>query len=127
MPDWLTFRLQHNDKSETKKPPGTSCRAANGGLVSPIPKFAPFCGTLVCELRNRRILASIGLVWLLDQKSACWTRGKNGADFLTATLESILVLANLGEDVPSGLACAADLLCELGNVGAQEGIRGLFV
>jgi hypothetical protein len=25
---------------------------------APIPKFASFCGTLVCELRNRRALAT---------------------------------------------------------------------
>src|SRR3954447_23859355 len=31
----------------------------------PIPKFASLCGTLVCELRNRRTLAkSLNLVWL---------------------------------------------------------------
>src|SRR5262245_37914453 len=30
----------------------------------PIPKFASLCGTLVCELRNRRTLATYDLVWL---------------------------------------------------------------
>ena len=33
--------------------------SANVGAASvPIPKFASFCGTLVCELRNRRTLAT---------------------------------------------------------------------
>src|SRR4051812_45586973 len=35
------------------------------GVASvPIPKFASFCGTLVCELRNRRTLSIIDPVWL---------------------------------------------------------------
>jgi hypothetical protein len=43
---------------------------------APIPKFASFCGTLVCELRNRRTLATYRSSVALAQKSACRTRGR---------------------------------------------------
>jgi hypothetical protein len=48
---------------------------------APIPKFAPFCGTVVCELRNRRTLATYWSNVALVQKSARRTRGNDDADF----------------------------------------------
>ena len=47
----------------------------------PIPKFALLCGTLVCELRNRRTLATYRSSVALVQKSAFRSRRKNNADF----------------------------------------------
>src|SRR5262249_15626297 len=46
----------------------------------PIPKFASLCRSLVCELRNRRTLATYWSGVALVQKSAFRTRYKNDAD-----------------------------------------------
>ncbi len=54
-----------------------------------IPKFASFCRGSVCELRNRRTLATHCSSVALVQKSASRTRGKNDADFRTATLAAL--------------------------------------
>src|SRR5262245_3400418 len=47
----------------------------------PIPKFASLCCTFVCQLRNRRTLATYcpSVAWV--QKSAFRTRRGNDADF----------------------------------------------
>src|SRR5262245_50122853 len=47
----------------------------------PIPKFASLCRSLVCELRNRRTLATYWSSVALVQKSAFRNRYKNDADF----------------------------------------------
>jgi hypothetical protein len=51
-------------------------KKAGAGASVPIPKFAPLCGTLVCELRNRRTLATYRSSVALVQKSASRTRRK---------------------------------------------------
>src|ERR1700754_4000839 len=52
----------------------------------PIPKFASFRCTFVCELRNQRTLASYCSRAALVLKSAFRTRRTNDADFRTAAL-----------------------------------------
>jgi hypothetical protein len=45
-----------------------SVAVAAGGASVPIPKFAPLCGTLVCELRNRRSLDHL-LLWFPHRRA----------------------------------------------------------
>ena len=52
----------------------------------PIPKFASFRRSFVCELWNRRTLAGYRSSVALVLKSAFWIRRTNDADFRTATL-----------------------------------------
>src|SRR5579871_4219007 len=59
---WLWFRSPHDEFAASGE-----ADFWNRHTSVPIPKFALFCGVRSCELRNRRTLQLIDLVWLCSE------------------------------------------------------------
>src|SRR5215472_4917960 len=64
----------------------------------PIPKFASFHGAFVCEPWNRRTLADYGFWCGFGSEVRMKTRGRDDADFRTATLAQLQLAQNIVDD-----------------------------
>ena len=86
----------------------------------PIPKFASLCGTLVCELRNRRDTSNlIDSSAVLDLKFATQTRGYNDRNFKSTALgrELIKVEATASREGPRA--------CDVGKAPIADAIAAV--